>query len=183
VFRPTPYLFNGHLQTLYYAFTHLKSENSSPQTFVRSLVPLADGGQLAVDWIGDSETKLEQHFTDNTPIVVILPGLTGHRSDGYIKVVIDAVLAKGYKCAILNHRGCSDTLLTSRNMRRHLVAKLYCAGSIDDASAGFAAIRQSHPHNPLYAIGISLGGCILGNVSEGCLNVASMWASWDPGAT
>ncbi len=46
---------------------------------------------------------------------------------------------------------------------------MQCAGNISDVEAAFRRIKQKFASNPLYAVGISLGSCILGNyvISKG----------------
>ena len=114
VYSPTLYLINGHLQTFFYAIIEKITKKEDFYPHDRTLVPLPDGGQISVDCTVCKE--VDEHFNETTPIVVILPGLTGNRYDLYIKALISEVVQRRYKCVILNHRGCSGTPLTSRKL-------------------------------------------------------------------
>lgn len=133
--------------------------------YTRTLVPLRDGGQISLDWI--QHPDVDQNFDQSTPIVALLPGLTGNRYCGYVKALIGEVCRRKFKCVVLNHRGCSQTPLTTRKRRviMTMIAQLYCATSIGDTKAGVTEIMRLHPNNPLYAIGVSFGSNLLGNVS------------------
>lgn len=128
----------------------------------RDLVKLEDGGQISIDWFECPET--EKIFNKKTPIVVFLPGLTGDRYCGYAKAIIKATTLKRFKPVVLNHRGCGGTPLITRKHLFNFLAKFYSADTIEDARTGFNHIHKKYPENPVYAIGISLGGTILGNV-------------------
>lgn len=39
--------------------------------FFREVLALADGGQVGLDWF------MPETYTDSTPVVIVLPGLTG----------------------------------------------------------------------------------------------------------
>eukprot|EP00830_Metopus_es_P015081 TRINITY_DN4222_c0_g1_i1.p1 TRINITY_DN4222_c0_g1~~TRINITY_DN4222_c0_g1_i1.p1 ORF type:complete len:257 (-),score=17.80 TRINITY_DN4222_c0_g1_i1:397-1167(-) len=155
VYTPTPYLANGHLQTIYYALYHLYTPAKETYPHERVIVPLSDGGEISIDYIFSNNTR--KSLSAQTPIVVILPGLTGDRCDEYIQSIINEVISRDFLCVVINHRGCSGTPLTS--------PKLYCAGSIDDTEAGIKAIRSKYALNPLFGVGVSLGACILCNYS------------------
>ena len=89
-------------------------DTRDPYPCVRDLIPLEDGGQISVDWICNPAT--EKILNDQTPIVVILPGITGDRFCGYSKALIEATIEKKFKPVVLNHRGCGGTPLTSRKL-------------------------------------------------------------------
>eukprot|EP00826_Nyctotherus_ovalis_P022191 TRINITY_DN1727_c0_g1_i16.p1 TRINITY_DN1727_c0_g1~~TRINITY_DN1727_c0_g1_i16.p1 ORF type:complete len:269 (-),score=76.14 TRINITY_DN1727_c0_g1_i16:48-854(-) len=139
------------------------------------MVQLEDRGQISVDWI--ECPNVEKVFNEKTPIVVFLPGLTGDRHCGYSKALIREIARRKFKPVILNHRGCARTPLTT--------PKFYSADTIGDARAGFGHIHRTHPQNPVYAIGVSLGATILGNFvaaeGEACKlkGVVAMCAGFD----
>ena len=83
----------------------------------------------------------------------------------YMKVLIERACFKRFKCVILNHRGCSHTPTLIRTLIYNYLAKLYAGSSIDDIAAGINDIHMKHKKNPLYAVGLSFGGGLLGNVS------------------
>ena len=79
----------------------------------KELIQLNDGGQNSIDWICCAE--VDNAFTSKTPIIVILPGLTGDRFCDYVKIIIQEACKRKLKCVVLNHRGCGLTPLTTRN--------------------------------------------------------------------
>jgi len=97
---------------MYYAISRetLPEEDNYP--FQREMVGLSDGGKTSIDWVCCPE--VDNVFTTKTPILVILPGLTGDRYAEYLKVVIDEACKRRIKCVVLNHRGCGHTPLTTR---------------------------------------------------------------------
>ncbi len=114
MYTPTVYLMNGHLQTLYYNVLNPGTKVIDPYVYDRSLVQLPDGGQIAIDVVKNPESQSQMRFTPSTPIVVLLPGLTGDRYCGYAKALTKEINNRHYQCVVLNHRGCSQTALTSR---------------------------------------------------------------------
>jgi abhydrolase domain-containing protein 1/3 len=97
---------------MYYAILRdtLAEEDNYP--FQREIVKLSDGGQTSIDWV--SCPKVDRVFNVKTPILVLLPGLTGDRYAEYVKIIIDEACKRKIKCVVLNHRGCGHTPLTSR---------------------------------------------------------------------
>eukprot|EP00826_Nyctotherus_ovalis_P061723 TRINITY_DN880_c0_g1_i6.p1 TRINITY_DN880_c0_g1~~TRINITY_DN880_c0_g1_i6.p1 ORF type:complete len:337 (-),score=67.18 TRINITY_DN880_c0_g1_i6:262-1272(-) len=153
-YTPTPYLLGGNLQTIYYALAKEFLPEGDVYPCQREIVPLKDGGQTSVDWVCCPE--IEETFSAKTPILVLLPGLTGDRYDEYVKVIINEACRRKFKCVVLNHRGCGHTPLTT--------PKLYCGNSTEDTKAAVEAIKRRFPDNPLYGVGTSLGGTLLGNL-------------------
>ncbi|XP_076674960.1 abhydrolase domain containing Hydr1 isoform X2 [Andrena cerasifolii] len=112
------------------------------------ILTLADGGEVALDWAeGDSSAI--------SPIVIILPGLTGASQAEYIKCLVSSAKKVGIRCVIFNNRGLGGVELKTPRM--------YCAANSDDLSEVVEHVRKLHPHVPLGATGISMGGLILGN--------------------
>lgn len=97
---------------MYYALTKEFLPEGDVYPCQREIVPLKDGGQTSVDWVCCPE--VEDSFSAKTPILVLLPGLTGDRYDEYVKVLIDEACRRRFKCVVLNHRGCGHTPLTTR---------------------------------------------------------------------
>ncbi len=111
MYSPTFYLSNGHLQTLYYAIYHAIATPVHLYPYKRELLHLSDGGQIALDWIMDPTLKLQI----DTPVLAVIPGLTGCLDDCYIRSLVEEGTKRGFKCVVVNHRGCGNTPLTSRN--------------------------------------------------------------------
>lgn len=59
---------------------------------------MSDGGEVALDWA-------ERDCSVTSPIVIILPGLTGGSQAEYIKCLVSAAKKCGIRCMIFNNRG------------------------------------------------------------------------------
>lgn len=113
----------------------------------REILRLQDGGQIALDW--------SMHgCSENAPIVIILPGLTGGSQSEYIKFLVTAANQKGIRCVVFINRGLGGIELKT--------PRLYCAANCEDLSEVVNHVHKSHPYCLKGATGISMGGLILG---------------------
>lgn len=108
---------------------------------------LKDGGQVALDWLNCGD--------ENTPIVIILPGLTGESQAEYIKFLVMAANHRGIRCCVFNNRGLGGMELKT--------PRLYCAANCEDLSEVLNHVHRKYPNCPKGVTGISMGGLILGN--------------------
>lgn len=109
---------------------------------------MQDGGQVSLDWYRD-ETKPK-----NSPIVILMPGLTGDSNTEYITSLVPVVESIGLRCCVLNNRGRGEMNLKT--------PRLYCASNCEDAEECFNHLKRNNPDSKLFAVGISLGGIVLG---------------------
>lgn len=65
---------------------------------------MPDGGEVALDWA-------EKDCSTTSPIVIILPGLTGASQAEYIKCLVSAAKKIGIRCVIFNNRGLGGVKL------------------------------------------------------------------------
>jgi len=114
-------------------------------TFEREIIPLKDGGNLALDWVVDSNPFDE--------ILIIFPGITGTCRDIYIISTIKKLEAQGVKCVVANHRGAPGTKLST--------PWLYSLGSSEDIGEVFDSLLERYPFANLSALGFSLGANLL----------------------
>lgn len=138
-FRPAWWLPGPHAQTLWAGFFRPKPALS----LRRERLYLPDGDFLDIDWTGN-----DQH--GNRPLVVVLHGLEGSSESGYVRGLLRAVLARGWRGAVLHFRGCSG----EPNRLRHS----YNAGATEDLDWFVRRQRRLRPHVPLVCVGYSLGG-------------------------
>ncbi|VUZ39767.1 unnamed protein product [Hymenolepis diminuta] len=94
-------------------------------------------------------------MSDNTPIVVLLPGLTGCGCCSYIVSLVKEINNCNYRCVVANNRGtCRHKLKTP---------KTYCAAHTSDVATVFEHVRNRFPDASMVAVGISLGALLLFN--------------------
>jgi predicted alpha/beta-fold hydrolase len=143
-YRPTPWIFNGHLMTIFGAlFRPLL-----PISFERILLTVDNsGGTIAVDW--------HTRPYPRQPILLILHGLTGGSDNEYVRWMIFAASSKLDLCCVVAHaRGCGRSKLTS--------PKTFCSANTDDVRASVKYIRSMVGEDtPIFAVGYSLGAGIL----------------------
>ncbi|KAJ7903430.1 AB-hydrolase YheT [Mycena olivaceomarginata] len=152
-FRPAPWLFNAHLQTLYSVLGDF-SKTDQVQ-YQRRLLRLLDGGTLGLDFVPANPSTVR----DDAPIIVVQHGLTGGSHEPYIRAVLAPACSPveqgglGYRAVVVNFRGCSGVPLTS--------PKFYTAAQTDDLRQGLMYISKLYPKAPLLGLGFSIGGNVL----------------------
>ncbi|WP_350646450.1 hydrolase [Pseudomonas sp. HY13-MNA-CIBAN-0226] len=142
-FTPAFGLGNPHLQTLWGPLwrktTHIERERE------RERLWLEDGDFLDLDWHGPQGP--------DTPLVLVLHGLTGSSNSPYVAGVQKALAARGWASVALNWRGCSG--------EPNLLPRSYHSGASEDLAETLKHLRARRPLAPLYAVGYSLGGNVL----------------------
>lgn len=98
---------------------------------------------------------MEQSCERDSPLIVILPGLTGESQAEYIKCLVIAAQQIGIRTVVFNNRGLGGIDITT--------PRLYCAANCEDLSEVVNHVSQLNPNIKLGATGISMGGLILGN--------------------
>jgi len=168
-----PFLFNGHLQTMWTVLKH----QSVPIYYKRHIFDSEDAaftGQFAVDFVTtanqDDDPSLpprttyftEQEFhglgsLDNKPMLVLLHGLSGGSHELYLRHVLAPLIGDGgWEACVVNSRGCSMTKITS--------SILYNARATWDIRQTVKWLRKTYPNRPLFGSGFSLGANIITNV-------------------
>jgi len=140
-FHPATGLGNPHLQTLWGPVLR----RQPPLQRERQRLWLADGDFMDLDWHGP-------HSADS-PLVLVLHGLTGSSNSPYVVGLQRALAAQGWASVALNWRGCSG--------EPNLLARSYHSGSSEDLAEVIAHLRSRRPMAPLFAAGYSLGANIL----------------------
>ncbi|XP_045780702.1 protein ABHD1 isoform X2 [Maniola jurtina] len=142
---PTPWCVEARLQTVLGSV--LRSRLLPPQRYRREVLRLSDGGQVALDWA-------ELDARRDRPVLLVLPGLTGGAHADYVRCLVAAARELGAHAVVFNNRGLGGLALTT--------PRLYCAVSHDDLGEVVDAVR-ARGAAPLLAVGVSLGGLILGH--------------------
>ncbi|MCA1978420.1 MAG: alpha/beta fold hydrolase, partial [Thiobacillus sp.] len=132
-----PWLPGGDLQTIYTSlFIRV------PQVeYRRERLELPDGDFLDFDWIdGDA----------GQPVVVLFHGLEGNSGSFYARDLMHSLKARGWHGVVAHFRGCSG--------EDNRLPRAYFAGDSADIETMLRHVKSRHPHAPLYAVGVSLGG-------------------------
>ncbi|MDQ8035936.1 MAG: alpha/beta hydrolase [Pedobacter sp.] len=141
-FRPTPWLFNSHLQM---ALANMRGGKVERDYDHHDTLTMADGGHTALAWRG-------YRLPADTPTVVILHTIGGSPAS-MAELVRDVQAATGWRIALCVRRGHAGLPLP--------VPRINILGSTDDLREQLAVIRQRFPDSPLYAIGSSAGSGLL----------------------
>jgi predicted alpha/beta-fold hydrolase len=134
-FKASWWLPGGHGQTLWPVLTR------RVRLDVRSeRLELPDGDFVRLDWVG----------TDG-PIVIVLPGLQGDLESAYVRGLLRACRARGWRGVLLNYRG--------RPEPNRLPHSYHCGMTCDlDYLARHLAERE--PHTAIGVVGYSVGANI-----------------------
>ncbi|PIN14655.1 Alpha/beta hydrolase [Handroanthus impetiginosus] len=143
---PYPFIAsNRHVETIFAAFFR-----SLPEVrFRRECLRTRDDGAVALDWVcGD-----DHNLPSDSPILILLPGLTGGSEDTYVRHMLLRARSKGWRAVVFNSRGCGHSPVTT--------AQFYSASFLGDISEVVEHVGSRYPGANLYAVGWSLGANIL----------------------
>ncbi|KAG4073476.1 hypothetical protein HA402_000700 [Bradysia odoriphaga] len=145
-FWPTIWCVEGRVQTVFASI--LRSTIFPTIHYRREILTLKDGGEVALDWMEEGCKKL-------SPLILILPGLSGESHSDYVRCLVVAAQEIGVRAVIFNNRGLGGVKLKT--------PRLYCASNIEDLSEVVNHIKKLNLGVRLGATGISMGGLVLGN--------------------
>lgn len=152
-FNPSPQLPSGHLQTIY--STLADTVDLDIVHYTRSVLLLPESGIISLD-----ECDHEPDFKDaNRPTIVLTHGLTGGSQESYVRHCVKKLAlprsegGPGYRCIVVNFRGCANTPVTS--------SQLYSAAKTSDLRCAILYIRHKYPDSPLVGVGYSLGANVM----------------------
>lgn len=172
--RLNPFLFNGHLQTMWTAVADAPALVYYKRWTFENEDPVYTG-QFSVDLVTvpnqESDLNLPPRTTyftehefenmaslDHRPMLVLLHGLSGGSHELYLRQVVEPLVADGsWEACIVNARGCAMTKITT--------SVLFNARATWDVRQTVNWLRKTFPNRPLYGIGFSLGANIITNVS------------------
>lgn len=131
------WLPGGHLQTIYATvFIHVPALE-----YRRERLELPDGDFLDFDWIDGDPAA---------PVIVLFHGLEGSSSSGYARTLMRSVKSRGWNGVVAHFRGSSG--------EDNRLPRAYYAGDSEEIERILRHIKSGYPAQPLYAVGVSLGG-------------------------
>lgn len=138
-FRPPWWLRSAHLQTIFAPL--LRRSPALPLR--RERIELDDGDFLDLDWTPG----------ERGPVVLVLHGLEGSSSSPYVRGILEAARASGWRGAVLHFRGCSG--------EPNRLDRSYHSGDTGDLASVVAVLRAREDVSTMAAVGYSLGGNVL----------------------
>ena len=144
-------LSNGHVETILAALIRRPPPGIA---YERSLLKMSDGGTVALDALAAPPPGCAP-LPDDSPVIIVLPGLTGGSHDPYVQHLAAQAARAGMRAVVFNSRGTSDGPVTT--------PQFYSASFTGDLSAVISHVARAYPAAPLVAAGYSLGANILVN--------------------
>ncbi|KAF8754603.1 alpha/beta hydrolase fold [Rhizoctonia solani] len=147
-------LLSGHLQTAFCVAGDFTKVDEI--LYERTLLSIPDGGTLGLDFTPRTQ---DLELPPETPIVVVLHGLSGGSHESYVRSILSQVCASpangglGYRAVVVNFRGCAGVPLTS--------PQFYSAGHTEDIRIALSYIQKTYPRARLTGLGFSLGANVL----------------------
>ncbi|MBC7751803.1 MAG: alpha/beta hydrolase [Candidatus Saccharibacteria bacterium] len=142
VFRPTPWLFNSHMQLM---FLSARKNNKAQAYDHTELLTMSDGGQTALAWMG-------YDLPVTTPTIVVLHTLTGS-PQSMQELVVDLHQTTGWRIVLCVRRGHAEMPLTQPQFN--------IFGSVHDLHEQLSVIQARLPESTLYGVGSSAGSGLL----------------------
>ncbi|XWS09803.1 hypothetical protein CRYUN_Cryun39dG0020600 [Craigia yunnanensis] len=147
-YKPFPIVgWNRHIETIFAAFFRKFPE----VRYSRECLRTKDDGTIALDWVSGDHRSLPA----DSPILILMPGLTGGSQDSYVKHMLVKARSKGWRVVVFNSRGCGESPVIS--------PQLQSASFTADTCHVVAHVSSRYPKANIYAVGWSLGGNILVN--------------------
>jgi predicted alpha/beta-fold hydrolase len=133
-YLPPPFLFNGHLETVFPAlFRRVSSVD-----YQRERIDTTDGDFLDLDWLRKGSRS----------VVIIQHGLEGNSWRPYVKGMARTFFSNGYDVLAWNYRGCSQEM--------NRLVRFYHSGATDDL--GVVVAHAAPKYDNIFLVGFSLGG-------------------------
>jgi len=115
---PPLLVLNGSIHTFYTGIVRARTEKTTNlfqqkavlETEVLRMDGTSEGplpGLISLTWV----RKLGHNAEDQTPYILLAPGLTGDSNSLYIQMFISDALTRGYNCVVFNQRGMNNIRL------------------------------------------------------------------------
>ena len=143
-FRPTPYLRNGHLQTIL-ASSSIRAWGKKPLCdAARKMIITTTGGVRLLGYYSPQKSN------NNKGLVILLHGWEGSIASTYILCTGNALYGRGYEIFRLNFRDHGDS--------HHLNQGIFYAVLLEEVFQAVHQVCQSAEQKPVFLAGFSLGG-------------------------
>ena len=143
-YKPNPWLFNTHLQTLF----GLRLRGRSSYKPIREDVFFSDGGQATIEYFVD-----EKNLTDDSPIIYLEHTMGGGSRESCTNFMAILLMKKKYRVVVCTCRGCNGSKITSR--------RLYNGAQTDDLKTIIDHVNKKYPKaKNKFLIGFSLGSMV-----------------------
>ena len=120
---------------------------SQPHPYTREQIEADDGALLNLDWLSPPDVE------DDAPVMIVLPGITGHSKSGYLVHMVHGAYKHGWRVVVVVYPGTDmSKIKTARFIRTHVP---------HDLETTIKHIKRRHPKAPLYAVGYSMGAALL----------------------
>lgn len=135
-YRAPRWLPGGHAQTVWPLL-----RKGEPPAYRRERWDTPDGDFIDLDRID---------APDGSPLLVLFHGLEGSSRSHYARALMRAALAAGWRGAVVHFRGCSE--------EPNRLPRAYHSGDSTEIDWVLRRLRAERPADPVFAVGVSLGG-------------------------
>ncbi|KAF6153705.1 hypothetical protein GIB67_000938 [Kingdonia uniflora] len=137
--------WNRHFETIFASFYRSLPGVRLRRECLRS----EDNGTVTLDWVYGDDVELPRE----SPVLILLPGLTGGSGDTYIQHMLVRARRNRWRVVVFNSRGCANSPVTS--------PQFYSASFTEDLRLVVKHVATRYQSSNLYAAGWSLGANIL----------------------
>lgn len=147
-YRAPPWLPGGNLQTIWPALFARRADGPAP-ALRRERWTTPDGDFVDADW-QDLPSGESSAAVTEAPLLVLFHGLEGSSASHYAVAFAATARRLGWRFVVPHFRGCSGEL--------NLAPRAYHSGDFEEIGWMLQQARAAHPHGPMLAVGVSLGG-------------------------
>ena len=126
-YKPTPWLFNGHLQTIF----GLRLRGRSSYKPQKEDVFFKDNGQVTIEYF------FKENLSEEAPICYIIHTLGGGSRESCTNFMANYFMKNSYRVVICSCRGCNGSKITSR--------RLYNGYQTDDLDIIISHVNKKYP--------------------------------------
>ena len=150
-YKPTPWLFNGHLQTIF----GLRLRGRSSYKPQKEDVFFKDNGQVTIEYF------FKENLSEEAPICYIIHTLGGGSRESCTNFMANYFMKNSYRVVICSCRGCNGSKITSR--------RLYNGYQTDDLDTIISHVNKKYPKaKNNFLIGFSLGSMVSSQYGIDC---------------